>query len=228
MGERSLQTNQLIRLEVAADPSSTVTGADGIILDMFSEKISIGFPDLEACPAAFVSGAPAVVKVTDHFGIHWANTRIVQATSGREFAVLIERPEQFETTQQRRFFRVTASVNITFSVVKTDNPEGQGKRDLPAVTDDLSAGGLRFLTPLALAVGDIVHVVVRVPNEKKVIEPLGMKGTVLRSVPAVHRGKPATSIGIEFLEVPERIRNILIRYLYSLQRITGSEPRGSR
>src|SRR5262245_57138897 len=116
-------------------------------MDMSPTEVIISFPSLDRPPPGFAPGRIVAVKFWSHLGIHHAKSTIVRVSSGSTVNVVIERFSKYGTTQKRNFFRVIASLSVTFDVIKTSVFESQGLTNQQAFTRDISAGGLSMDTP---------------------------------------------------------------------------------
>src|SRR5207244_13428321 len=89
---------------------------EGITLGMDGREVLLAFPNQDRLPPAFAAGSPATLKVVDALGVHRARTRITRTLKFVESGLSVLMPDSFETTQQRRFFRVMAELPFTYTV----------------------------------------------------------------------------------------------------------------
>jgi hypothetical protein len=209
---RSLQTSQPIKL-VLAGPDGPVE-LEGTVVGTANGVATVCFPDHEELPAAFVAGAAATLKIWDVLGLHLAETRILGTlfTGSKAPGVSLAMPPRFETRQLRQYFRVRARIAVAFTVKVVKNPSAKMLSVQSAMTDDVSAGGLRFWTPLPLAVGDLVEVSFMLRQGGTAYR---FEARVMRTVPV--QG-PGADVSVEFQGVREGWRDRVISDLFFLQR----------
>lgn len=110
--------------------------------------------------------------------------------------------------QVREFVRVNMAISVRVEVM--DGPD-LGER-FTTLTRDLSAGGMRVVLQKALFVNSLVGVLIMVPGHPAI----ALKGKVLRvSEPETENDK-MTGV-IEFVDVDERVRKHIIRFLFHKQ-----------
>jgi c-di-GMP-binding flagellar brake protein YcgR len=131
----------------------------------------------------------------------------------------LARLARVETIQRRQFFRISASLLAPLSrAVPLDG--SAPAHDPRAVTLDISAGGLRADTTLALAVGDQVGVAIHTPRGLRGTLPpeLVCAGTIVRVEDVQRRNRKLLCVGIKFLFEAERDRERWVQLTFKLQR----------
>jgi PilZ domain len=216
--ERShlLSVGALARLEV---PHAAGTlDIEGTISAVDDQRVTVRFRGLEQPLSALVgTDSPAVLKLWDRFGMHRAEA-VVHAVieEGRNAAVIIAAPTRFVGTQTRRFFRVSARLELALQRAGGQPATTVTER---ALSCDVSAGGLSFLSDSLFEIDDHVVISMMLPNE---VASLG--GDLARIDTRVVRSEsvPDTDrrfFGVEFQSVTPRQRDRLIEVMLGLQRI---------
>jgi len=108
--------------------------------------------------------------------------------------------------EQRRFIRITNRLNATFKIVKT----GKVKR---ALTKDISAGGICFVTAEILEPGTALEVELTLPDREASVQFLG---EVAWSRPIGPQPKsyedPTGETGVKFISIDPNDRELLRQY----------------
>lgn len=126
----------------------------------------------------------------------------------------ITRPEVIETLQRRAHFRLRAHVGGHAIVVRPDRTE----LDFNLTTEDLSAGGVRFLSPSALTSNDDLGVELALPAVGKI-------ETRVRLVRCVEQAPGRFVVGAYFERLPGAVESRIVRYLNHEQiRLRNSDP----
>lgn len=80
-------------------------------------------------------------------------------------------------------------------------------------TADISGGGIRLISPEHMNIGQEVTMSIGIPG----VEGNLIKGRVIRSIHS-ERDKKRYDIGVEFLDIHPRIRQLIIEYIFAKQR----------
>ena len=107
--------------------------------------------------------------------------------------------------EHRRFIRVTSRLNATFKIVKT----GKVAR---ALTKDISAGGICFVTADILEPGTAIEVEMKLPDSEA---PVRFLGEVAWSRPIGHAKSyedPTGETGVRFISIDPKERDHIMLY----------------
>src|SRR3989338_1360062 len=107
--------------------------------------------------------------------------------------------------EHRRFIRVTSRLNATFKIVKT----GKIAR---ALTKDISAGGICFVTADILEPGTAVEVEMKLPDSEA---PVRFLGEVAWSRPIGHAKSyedPTGETGVKFISIDPKEQALIMLY----------------
>ena len=203
------------RLET--EPGSGSLDIEGTIATVDDRRVTIRFRGLDrSLQEALPPGGAAFLKLWDRYGMHRAEASIHSVLEdGGNAAVIIATPTRFVATQTRRFFRVSARLELA---VERDPPSAEAAER--TLSCDVSAGGLSFLSDSAFCVDDHLFVTMVLPREVIDLSALDLSKIDTRvvrieSVPETDR----RFFGVEFQNVTPRQRDRLIEVMLGLQRI---------
>jgi len=213
MAHVRLRVGQDIRLSVQS--ASTQGELRGSILQLGKRQLMLAFPHYRELPNVMV-GANAVLSVWDDFGLHSGRSRMLVVTTTPYPGAIIERPRAFTTQQKRGYFRLATSLALTFA------PLTAASTALPlrAVTEDISAGGLRFRTLEPLVIGADLRLGVDFPrgDQGASHELVALDGRVVRVTEVKVDEESQYTVSCQFERVRDVERDRLVKLLLDLQR----------
>lgn len=129
----------------------------------------------------------------------------------RDGAVRVELPlpRQVESVQRRKFSRVSLSIPVAFA----STPEQEGEKAPQGGIGhsiDLSGGGIRLVTPVALRYGQRLFVSFHTPDGA------AFRGLPARVVRTQSEGDRQT-VGLQFVDLPEEQEGQLVQTVFRLQ-----------
>ncbi len=199
---------------------------EGTIFAVDSERVAIRFRDL-AVPLAprLALDAPVVLKVWDRFGMNRAETTVhAIIEDGGSGAIILGAPAGFVGTQTRRFFRVSARLELTLKRLVAQSAEATRPEERPpgerALSCDVSAGGVSFLSDSEFEINDRVSVSMILPQEVAALAGVDLQkldGRIVRTEMVEDSGR--RFFGVEFQNVTPRQRDRLVETMLGLQRI---------
>lgn len=198
-------------------------GADwvrGFVLGLPPREIVFSFPGLKALPAAFSPGCSIAVKYWSALGAHFARTELLRLSPGPPLTAATTRLARVETVQRRRFFRVGASLPAQFKVLESAVQGSTGRFEDQAITQDLSAGGVRLETSILLTVDDRLRLSVGTPKSfQRSLPPLlEADCRVVRIQEATRRSRRLFFVSVELLFDAESERDRWVQLTFDLQR----------
>ena len=212
-----LLVGQAVELDVegAAPPAKVM----GVVVAMPPREILLSLVSGAMAPPALQPGIQVMVSFATTQGLHQGRTAVLRVAPGQTVAVALARFSNVSTAQRRQFFRVPASM-VALLVIGTTRAGTLGKEDPRALTQDLSAGGMRVDTVLSLTVGDHVKVTVEVPRglRKNLPAELSCEAKVVRIENVVRRHRKMHSAGLQFLFATESERDRWVQLTFDLQR----------
>jgi hypothetical protein len=184
------------------------------------DQASLAVVPPPALRGALRAGAKIVVRFNSPGGRHEARSTIVgvEMIDDDTADVAIGALEGMRTSQRRQFFRVSAALPVELLLPAANGlPMREDKR---GVTLDLSAGGLRFDTVLALAAEQRLRVLMRLPPElqRSPNEVLVAEARVVRAESTFRRGEKVVRAAVEFSFRREVERDRWVQLSLALQR----------
>lgn len=195
-------------------------GASGTVFGTPAGELLV---TLDAPAAGLVVGADVTVRRKGAGGLVEGRARVLRISGARNLTVALSRPTAMDVVQRRRFFRVGISLSAALEVLESADPALVGRGDARALTHDVSAGGARIDTTLALRPGDRVRLTVEVPRglRRGLPERLSADAVVVRSGEQTRRQRKLWSLGIELALASESDRAPWLRLALDLQRGTA-------
>jgi len=144
---------------------------------------------------------------------------VLRVSPGRTVTLALARLTDVSTSQRRQFFRVSASL-VSILVVSATRGQLVGKEDARAVTQDISAGGMRVETTLPLALDDELRVTVHTPRgmRRTLPDTLACDARVVRAEQVIRRNRKLWSAGLQFMFATESERDRWVQLTFDLQR----------
>ncbi|QXM06130.1 flagellar brake protein [Crassaminicella indica] len=145
-----------------------------------------------------------------NLGVYAFKAKVVGRKKASDiYYMKVERIGDIFRVQRRDFYRLEVILNAQIRVIE---PDSDNEQMIPALTKDISGGGLRVLSKEALKVGSIVEITIQA--EKQVFT---VRGEVLRCVP-YEESKYKFDIGIILKDIPEKVRESIISFIFDYQR----------
>jgi hypothetical protein len=212
-----MEKEQLVRLAVSQEPGAPLL--QGIVQRVDPGAFLVVLNEDTPLPPQVQAGAAVVLEVLTLQGVSTAKTTLVELDKKVPRGLWLSSPRVFEGAEQRAFLRINIAKTFAFTVQTSDVPAHLKWKNVSAVSKDLSAGGMCFETAHELAVGDIVALQwdTAVPPAKAPAL-VDLKAKILRAVPAAQQTPPKFAYAVIFVEIPERHRSQLMRYVFQLQR----------
>jgi hypothetical protein len=206
-------------VEVAIDGSVPPVKVVGVVGAIPPREILLSLVSGAVEPPALLPGVSVTVSFVTSLGLHQARTTVLRVAPGRTVSVALARLSEVTTSQRRQFFRVSASL-VTLLVVAGTRASVIGKEDARALSQDLSAGGMRVDTVLPLALGDQLRVTVHTPRgmRKHLPDLLVCEARVVRAEQVIRRNRKVCSAGLQFLFATESERDRWVQLTFDLQR----------
>lgn len=162
-------------------------------------------------PVKLEIGGPLTLRLlTDNAIYRFKATMRAHSTVDGFDVVRIRINDDGEKIQRRSAFRFNCAVPVTFAVIYTSGQ--QAERGIGIITD-LSAGGAKIFTDKNLQVSTLLNISITLGEE------LVVAFGDIRSKSELPRGsKFEFQYGIRFSMMPESDQEIIIKYMYKMQR----------
>lgn len=144
---------------------------------------------------------------------------VVQTVLEPQARLTLQQQSAWERMQRREYVRVEVAL-VPDAVTWIPQP-GAEPTPLAARILDLSAGGARLRVPTALPVGAALTLTFRLPGT----EPLTLKAEVRRCAPVEGLDPPRWDIGCRFLDVPVRVQEMIVRFVFARLRELAKRER---
>jgi c-di-GMP-binding flagellar brake protein YcgR len=109
--------------------------------------------------------------------------------------------------ERRRYVRLNISLEINYSI------HGQTSIQRKSITKNISPGGARFEVEEQLPKGAILDIDIKIPTRE---EPITLKARNVWSKKESKLGKDVYDSGFEFIEIPEKDKQIFLQYLCNM------------
>lgn len=115
-----------------------------------------------------------------------------------------------ERLQRRNFFRFRTILPVLFRFVQNDEPHD---RYYKGHATDISGGGIRLYTEKFIAINSQIECRIKIHGTQEIV----LNGKVIR-VKKVQDAEKQYDIGICFVDIPEKIRDKIISFIFEEQR----------
>lgn len=222
MADQQLVVGQSVELVIpAADEPGGQVPVEALVFGAPEREYLLTLPALAVVPPGLIDGARVTIRFATKTGLCEVASHVLRVTAGAKgLNVAVARTARVETIQRRRFFRVPACLNVSFRVQASDIAEHLGLTDDKALTQDLSAGGMRIETTVAVGHGDRLEVRVQTPKgfRRSLPPQLSTEALVVRIEEGVRRFQRLFIIGVEFHFRAENERDKWVQLAFDLQR----------
>lgn len=150
-------TEEKVLLAVTVDAIS----ADSLILRL---------PEDQPPPPWVQAGSSLELVVIDRNGLHRGSVSVLRLLDVPCRAAVVTTPRSIKTTQNRQAIRISTKLSATYIVVSASKADNVGKQDTQAFTYDLSAGGVRLLSRVAVEVGDRIRIQLNTQLEDSAVQ----------------------------------------------------------
>ncbi|NLJ55821.1 MAG: hypothetical protein GX334_02100 [Firmicutes bacterium] len=151
------------------------------------------------------------------------STVLGEKSCGQVSLYLLSWPDKIERSQRRRYYRFVYTFDADYWVLNGDSPtslESQvaDQEPLPAVVVNLSGGGLAFVTEKRFSPETLLALRFYLQNDWQEDQEVLLKGRITRVEPLKHGKIRYYRYGVEFLELDERTRDEIIRFIFFMFR----------
>jgi len=212
----ALQLNQNVYVHLGG--TDDAVSYPGIVARITESAVSIRFPDLQALPAGATVGSTALLKIPNNCGVQSAACEVLEAGQTPIVYIKVAAPQHLTISQNRKFFRLPLFIKAKLTVKVSKNQALSGKSDPNAMTEDISAGGLRLNSTLVLEVGDTAVIALRLPLRRGEDGDFTSPCVVRRVVANPDKANKPFQIGVEFNSANRRDEDALMAAMFELQR----------
>ena len=207
-----IKLNQLVEIEYALDPENTEYLPSRV--EEKTEKylyLAVPIRKNELVPFRIGTKVRVVFSTKDNT---YAFNTIITGRQREPIPVLqVTKPEELIKIQRRSYFRLPVNLEVIFTV-HHDIVEQKG------MTLDISGGGVLILTKANLAAGQILNLILNLPNR----EPIYCKATVVRILQKARTAGEDNKVAINFLDINEAKRDKIFNFIFDKQREWIQDP----
>ena len=180
---------------------SSVTNID-------DNAITIIAPLNKGTTILFRQGTLIEVNFTDTQYSYMFITRIIGRSLSTIPSYILELPNEIIKFSKRNYIRVITCVPIYFQIANSESDPDIWKK---GTTKDISGGGLCFSSQEEIEENDLLNIRIVLPDiEIKCLARLcRIKKKLVRE---------KSAISVEYVDLPERERDVIIRYVFYIQR----------
>jgi c-di-GMP-binding flagellar brake protein YcgR len=195
-------------IELEASIEGTPHWFGGTIERSSDDVLALRFPN-RGRARPFEVGSEVHLDVIERGDVLSFRSAVTGMMTTEESLIVEVRPPDSVTTMGRKFFRLAWRVPITL------HWDGTDKKDARTVeTEDIGAGGVGLIAPGRVDVGQRATVSLKL-GEKGEIE---IRAWVVRAHQVALSEPPRFRIGLVFEEMPARMRDKLIGFIFEKQR----------
>ena len=135
---------------------------------------------------------------------------------GENLVVQLQIQSGLEKYQRRHYYRMVCALDCTYQIIKEEAEQEKEETLFSGVILDLSGGGLRFNTDIAMEPGTQIRLQMHVSLPKFAERPW-LKARVLSAVPLVHK-EGVVEHRAEFVGIRTEEREAVIQYIFLKER----------
>lgn len=190
-------------------------------------EVELTMNELAEAPPELVVGAVVHARFCTPAGYHEASSTVVKLLPGHPPSVVLDAFHGERTRQRRAYFRTSAYLACEISVLVSKKIKA-GEADRRAVTLDISGGGIKLETSLAVIAEDRVGIVVRVPQKLQTALPpvLIVEAKVLRTIEIIRQGRDLFQVAAAFQIKREVDRDPWVHLTMDIERGLDKEGPG--
>ena len=136
------------------------------------------------------------------------NSRVIDRIKENIQLLVITTPEEIVRIQRRDFFRLDVKRDIKYR--KLDKDLEPAEEFIKTKTIDLSGGGARFVLESNLKEGDFIELMLDIADISDV--------KIIAEVQQSYDLPNGKAIGVEFKQIPQKVRDIIVGWLFDYQR----------
>jgi len=127
--------------------------------------------------------------------------------------VFLRWPFRSKKIQRRSLVRVPTNIKIEYALIKKEEEKSGEVVFNNSHVRDLSGGGAQFISQVKLQKGDILKIKLYLPDGT-----ISCKSKVVWLFDEAHKKMIRHVVGIGFIDIPEKVRDKIIRYVFARQR----------
>lgn len=208
-----IKVNSVIEVEIGMN-STNPKGSNVYrtrVEDVQKDGFLIGIPIDKGVLVPVHTGSEIIVWHWDNSASYAHYCKVIGRKHEPIPLLFLSWPYDVKKIQRRNFVRIP--INITLEHRLLSNEKEEEKKFQKSLTRDLSGGGAQFISKENYKKGDKLEVIIHLDDNKIVTKAL-----VKRVYNEYINGIDRILVGIEFLNIPEKSRDTIIRFVFSKQR----------
>ncbi|MBM3791637.1 MAG: flagellar brake protein [Acidobacteria bacterium] len=215
MTEPILEVNDLVQVAIAGDPRNRLlpSRVEGIGLDEITISWSAG--RTESDPVA--PGCDVTIYFVRDRTQFLLPGRVLEAVTHPLPVLVVSTSGPAEPVERRGDIRVHAFLPVVLAEKVVSFSEFKQSHELAPIrttTTNLSAGGFTIRHDSPVAVGTLYDVSLELPLQT---DPLVICARVAHCEPVVAAEESCYELGFSFVQMPERLRSGIVRYVFKSQ-----------
>jgi c-di-GMP-binding flagellar brake protein YcgR len=206
--------------EILVDGAEPEIALQAFVYGMPPGELLFTFPTVKVLPPHLEIGRAVTVRFFSGGGAHHARSQVLRVSTTPHVTAALSSLTKVETIQRRRYFRVSATLPVTFEVTRSAVADAAGKSETRGLSQDVSAGGIRLETSVLLTIDDRIRLILTTPRAFQKALPPTMEATA--RVVRVHEGNRKAnrpySLSVELLFEAESERDRWVQLTFDLQR----------
>ena len=198
------------RLEIMLTNGDQAERYSSRIEEVTDEHLLIAMPMSKGYPVFLPLDENINIRIVDNGTVYQFTCTLVSKRLHPLPVWVVTRPREIIKVQQRSFVRVRTSLPVEISIF--DDETAQFSNPFQARSRDLSGGGIQLVSKEALDLAMKVQLAFELPEAG----PIVVNGEVVR-IEKPHHDRDIFWIGIKFLDLAERERSKIIRYIFKKQ-----------
>lgn len=206
----NFKINQIIDIEV--EPGTSFSGTYRTRVEDINEtSIVIAMPIDKGNYVPLRPGSEVIIWHWDNSASYAHYCKVKERLVEPIPLVFLEWPPyQTKKIQRRGFVRVPVNLQLEYML---DNEQEKEEIYHKALIRDLSGGGTQFTSKNKLIKGDILKIKLFLPNET-----INCKARIMWVYTEIRDKTERFLIGIKFIDLPEKVREQIIKYVFQRQR----------
>jgi c-di-GMP-binding flagellar brake protein YcgR len=214
------------KIELTSQDNNTIYKS--IIQEVKGDTFAIALPVYKRIPLHLHNNDVVNIKIFTDSACYSFSTKVLGAKKEDGLILyVLKKPKKVKKTERRGYVRVKAAVLVEYEEIDRENINDY-KKVVPhkkAYTLDISGGGIQIVLPETILMETflVINLPLDFDGRDTVLKVLGQ---VVRLEKEKIKNKLCYKIGIRFVEIMERERDLIIQYIFKLMRKNLNIRRG--
>ncbi|BBB93165.1 MAG TPA: flagellar brake domain-containing protein [Methylomusa anaerophila] len=177
-----------------------------------SQRIAIAMPMKKGAPVFLVRGESFYGQTVSDGVIYKFTSTFINKLMNPIPLWIVTLPTDITKIQQRSFVRYEAMIPVRVKILDDGNDNKADSAFLDALTKDISGGGVQLVVKQQLPAGAKLKIAIDFPG----LGSICVTGQIIR-VQQPQPDKPVFWTAVNFVDIDEKDRNIIIKYIFKKQ-----------